>query len=146
MTIQQVEELFIDKKQCPCPLTEMLVKSGYQQKSGGYIDRARKEGLLVDYTQYSPTQYWHLMSYCKSRKANMSFSRHVVCGELIFWMAEVSNSVPLIKLEMLAKRIAASADYTKRGTPVFNRKRWNKEIQQLCFDGIEAMTNKTNHY
>jgi hypothetical protein len=141
MTIQQVKEFFQDKEQYPCPLTEMLVKSGYQQKSGGYIDKARKEGLLVDYTQYSPTQYWHLMSYCKSQNANKTFSRSIVCGELIFWMAEVSNSVPSNKLEMLAKRIALSATYTQRHTLVFDRNKWNKEIQQLCFDRIEAMIN-----
>ncbi len=39
MTIQQVKDYFIDKRQVPCPLTERLVKAGYQQRSGGYIAR-----------------------------------------------------------------------------------------------------------
>jgi hypothetical protein len=144
MTIQQVKSFFQDKEQYPCPLTEMLVKSGYQQKSGGYIDNARKEGIFVDYTKNSPSQYWHLMSYCNSRDGAKPFNRTIVCGELIFWMAEVSNSVPHSKLESLVKRIIDSVLYIKRGRPYYDRIECNKEIQHLCFDGIEAMINKTH--
>ena len=67
MTIEQVKEFFIDKELAPCPLTEKLVKAGYQQVRGGYINRAKKEGMLVDYKKNSPSQYWHLMTYCDSR-------------------------------------------------------------------------------
>lgn len=41
MNIRQVEEFFKDKKDVPCPLTERLIKAGYQQTGGGYIDLAK---------------------------------------------------------------------------------------------------------
>jgi len=67
MTIQQVKEFFSYFEQAPYPLTEELVKAGYQQVSGGYIDRAKREGIIVDYKINAPSQYWHLMTYCESR-------------------------------------------------------------------------------
>ena len=112
----------------------MLVCGGYQQKSGGYIDRAKKEGIFVDHAQNSPSQYWHLISYCNSRNPNMTFSKSIVCGELIFWMAEVSKAVSTNELEELAKRIFASA--SGDNCQQFDRIKWNKEIQKLCFDNI----------
>ena len=63
MTIQQVKEFFSYFEQAPCPLTEKLVKAGYQQVSGGYIDRAKREGIIVDYKITAPYQYWHVMTY-----------------------------------------------------------------------------------
>ena len=134
MKIHQVKEFFMDKEHYPCPLTEMLICGGYQQKSGGYIDRARKEGILVDHTQNSPSQYWHLMSYCNSRHPNMTFSKSIICGELIFWMAEVSKAVPTNVLKEIAKRILASSSVDNNLQ--FDRIKWNKEIQKLCFDDI----------
>ena len=41
MTIGEVKAFFQDKEQTPCPLTEQLVKAGYQQISGGYINSAK---------------------------------------------------------------------------------------------------------
>ena len=96
MTIGQVKNYFIDKENVPCPLTEKLVGAGYQQISGGYIDRARRVGLLADYAKNLPSQYWHLMSYCDRRDPNKPFSRSVVCGELFLWMAEASQSIPSV--------------------------------------------------
>ena len=89
MTIQYVKEYFLDKKLIPCPLTEELVIAGYQQVSGGYIDRAKKSGIKVNYKDNAPSQYWHLMTYCDSRDGDIHFSNNIVCGELIFWMAVV---------------------------------------------------------
>ena len=77
MTIQQVRKFFLDKKLMPCPLTEELVFAGYQQVSGGYIDRAKKSGIKVNYKDNAPSQYWHLMSYCYSREI------HRVCFDKI---------------------------------------------------------------
>ena len=53
MNIRQVEKFFKDKNNTPCPLTGQLIKSGYQQTSGGYIDLAKKRGLTVDYKKLS---------------------------------------------------------------------------------------------
>ena len=136
MTIEQVKEYFIDKEHVPCPLSEKLVKAGYQQTSGGYIDRAISEGIKVDYKQNTPSQYWHLMSYCNSRAPKATFSKSIVCGELIFWMAETSSSVHCKDLKNLLEQIITNSDNSQGGKPLYDRKKWNKEIQDLCFDRI----------
>lgn len=92
MTIEQVYNFFKDKEDAPCPITERLVGAGYQQKDGGYIKRAKKEGLEIDYTKNRPSQYWHLMTFCQIRPPQEKFSKTIQCGELIFWMAEASGS------------------------------------------------------
>jgi hypothetical protein len=143
MAIEQVIRLFVDKEETPCPLTERLVGAGYQQKDGGYIKRARKEGLEIDYTRNLPSQYWHLMSYCYSRHPQEPFRKSIVCGELIFWMAEVSNSVPEADLRKLVDNITSNAINSEGDRPIYDRTRWNKEIQKLCFDAIKAKVENT---
>lgn len=68
-------------------MTNKLIAAGYRQVGGGYIDKARKMGIV------SPSQYWHLMSYCDFVDGEKVFGRSIVCGELIFWMAEVSEAM-----------------------------------------------------
>lgn len=136
MTVGQIRNYFVHKEKIPCPLTEKLVKAGYQQISGGYIDRARWRGVRVNYKENNPSQYWHLMTYCDSRNAEKPFSTSVICGELIFWMAEVSGVVETSELERMVNQIVESADLTRGNRPVFDRRKWNREIYDLCFDGI----------
>ena len=136
MTIGEVKAFFQDKENTPCPLTEKLVKAGYQQISGGYIDRAKKRGIKVDYRDNSPSQYWHLMTYCNSRSVDKPFSKSIVCGELIFWMAEVSGAVEKEQLERLADQIISSANLSSGTRPIYDRIKWNREIQSLCFNKI----------
>lgn len=143
MKIREVRKFFRDKEYEPCPLTEKLVKAGYQQVSGGYIDRAKKEGLLVDYTQSSPSQYWHLMTYCESQDPNKVFSKNIVCGELIFWMAEVANCVPRSDLEHLVNSIISHSYSNDDERPIYDRRKWNKAIQDLCFDNIAKKVTET---
>ena len=138
MTIKQVKEFFIGMEEIPCPLTERLVKAGYQQISGGYIDRAIREGLLVDYKKNAPSQYWHLMTYCDSRDGDIPFSNNIVCGELIFWMAEASGVVDCATLEQLVNQIIESADHSKGNRPIYDRAKWNQAIQDVCFERIKA--------
>lgn len=56
-------------------------------------------------------------------------------------MAEVSKAVPEEKLEKLLGRIIADGDKSVT-LPKYNRIKWNKEIQNLCFDAIEAIAEK----
>lgn len=140
MTIRQVKDYFFDKQNVPCPLTEELIKSGYQQISGGYIDRARWRGVRVNYKENSPSQYWHLMTYCDSRNAERPFSKSVVCGELILWMAEVSGAVDTSELERMVNQIVESADLSRGNRPVYDRRKWNRKIYNLCFDRIMHLT------
>ena len=142
MTIGEVKAFFQDKEHTPCPLTEQLVKAGYQQVSGGYIDTAKWRGVKVNYKENSPAQYWHLMTYCDRRRADNPFTKSIVCGELIFWMAEVSDAVETEELEKLCNQIVESADLTRGNRPVYDRRKWNREIQLLCFDKIINQTHK----
>lgn len=100
------------------------------------IDLAKKRGLTVDYAKAEPTQYWHLIEeYCPSVDKDKSFSKSIVCGELISWMAEVSEAVPNSKLEELLERIIADRNKDTI-PPKYDRIKWDKEIQNLCFDAI----------
>ena len=142
MNIRQVKEFFEDKKDTTCPLIERLIKAGYQQTSGGYIDLAKKRGVIVDYTKAEPRQYWHLVEeYIPSVPEDKSFDKSIICGELIFWMAEVSKAVPERELKKLLERIIADGDKSTT-PPKFNRIKWNKEIQNLCFDAIKDIVEK----
>lgn len=138
MTLESIKELYKDKADTPCPLTEKLVKAGYQQKEDkeGYITIAKRAGIEVDYTKNLPTQYWHLMSYCYNRNPQQKFTRSIVCGELIFWMAEVSGCVPTAELEQLVDRIIQDPVGMDGERPVYDRRKWNKEIRRVCFDRI----------
>lgn len=138
MTIEQVYHFFKDKEDVPCPMTERLVGAGYQQKDGGYIKRAKKEGLEIDFTKNRPSQYWHLMTFCQIRPPQEKFTKTIQCGELIFWMAEVSGSVPSDVLEKMVDAIITGAIGYDGDRPIYDRRHWNKEIQRLCFDAIKA--------
>lgn len=145
MTVEQVKKVYEDMENKSCPITEDLIKAGYQQMRGGYIKTAKENNKTVDYKQALPTQYWHLFeSYFKSAKIteNTLFTKRVVCGELIFWMAEVLDCVDKAELEDLCNKIINNPLPTKnkkRNTnarPVYSRRKWNKAIQDLCFDKI----------
>ena len=138
MTIEQVINYFKGKEDTPCPMTERLVGAGYQQKDGGYIKRAKKEGMVVDYTKNSPSQYWHLMTFAYSRPPQEKFTRTIQCGELIFWMAEVSASVPTDALAIMVDTIAKNVIGYDGVRPIYDRRIWNKEIQRLCFDAVKT--------
>lgn len=143
MTVEQVIRYFIHKDETPCPLTERLVGAGYQQKDGGYIKRARKEGIEIDYKRNLPSQYWHLMTFCYSRPTKENFTKTIQCGELIFWMAEVSDCVPKADLAALVEEISKSAIKGADERPIYNRRHWNREIQRLCFDAIKNKVEKS---
>ena len=137
MTIEQIIQFFIHKEETPCPLTEKLVGAGYQQKDGGYIKRARKEGKEIDYKRNLPSQYWHLMTFCYSRPAQEKFTKTIQCGELIFWMAEVADCVPKADMTALLEEISQNAIKGTDERPIYDRRHWNREIQRLCFDAIK---------
>ena len=89
MTFAQVRKFFEDKRNVDCPLKTELIAKGYRQKSGGYINIAQDLGLD------NPSQWWHLMNYCLSKEEQHienSNYRYTPCGELLFWMAEVSGA------------------------------------------------------
>ena len=143
MKVKDVFRVYQDKKDEPCPITERLIKGGYQQEGNGYISYAKEVGKEIDYRNAEPNQWWHLIeSYCKRTDPEAGFDRTIVCGELILWMAEVIHCVDEDRLNALVDRILESGKPVKRRKqnlpPVkFERTRWNKEIQELCFDSME---------
>lgn len=151
MNIQQVTQVYKNKKAVPCPITERLVKAGYQQQSKGYIAYAKDNGIEVNYKKGEPNQWWHLIeSCCNNSIPQKTFGRNIVCGELILWMAEVIDCVSKKELNLLVDKIIQSGIPKKRISESrpnirYERKKWNKEIQDLCFDKIvKAVENLVN--
>lgn len=142
MTIRQIKSAYSLHEHTPCPMTEKLVASGYQQTHGGYIDKAKTLSMEVDHLSNKPSQYWHLMSYCDTKKEDDRFTRSIVCGELLLWMAEVIDCVPKEQLENLVNKIVSCRIPAPSGRYIYDRKRWNKEIQKLCFDSIASVINQ----
>ncbi len=155
MTVRQVKKVYENMENKSCPITEKLIKAGYQQMRGGYIKTAKKNNEIVDYKQALPTQYWHLFhSYFKVGTENElskdnKFTKRIVCGELIFWMAEVLDCVDKAELEALCNEIINNPipdKICKRGPnknrKYYNRRKWNKAIQDLCFDKIVETVEK----
>lgn len=124
MTNEQVFNFFKGKRDVECKVTDALINSGFYQKEGGYR-------VVADVCDISkPSQWWHLMSYCLTKyefhkeKDQYPFTP---CGELLFWMAEVSNAVPKDKLIELQTEIANNPD-DRRGN--------NNKIKDLCWSKI----------
>lgn len=142
MTIKQIKSAYSFHEHTPCSLTDKLVAAGYQQTHGGYIDKAKSLSMEVDHLSNKPSQYWHLMSYCDTKRDEDRFTKSIVCGELIFWMAEVLNCVPKEHLDNLVHEIVSSRILASNGRYFYDRKHWNKEIQKLCFDSIARVVNQ----
>lgn len=123
VTNKQIRSFFQNKENVKHPLTDKLIQGGYKQRSGGYIKTARLAGVE------NPTQYWHLLSsWCAQSPDDAPFNKRIQCGELIFWMAEVSGAVSKKRLGELCEQILK--DY------VNNRRKGNRIIQNVCFDEI----------
>lgn len=135
MTIGQVLAAYEGKEHSACPLTNRLIMAGYQQTGDGYISDARDLGMEVNYKKALPSQGWHLMNYCRAHSPHTEFTKSIQCGELIFWMAEVSGCVREEQLRDLSDAIIADNQGTS-DKPVYNRRKWNREIQNKCFDAI----------
>ena len=129
---EQVIKYFCDKRDTSCEITIFLITNGFQQKKGiGYLRIA--EALKID----NPSQWWHLMNYCLSKieqhKEKENY-RYTPCGELLFWMAEVSEVVTKCELEKLAREIINNKD--------MSRDEANKKIKELCWKKINETVGK----
>lgn len=89
---------FLETKEEHYPLSDLFIET-YQQTSGGYIDLAKKLGILVDKAQHSPNQKWHFfdswmypsiedktLSWAESAKSRV-YSK-LLCPELLLWIYE----------------------------------------------------------
>lgn len=149
MNVEQIRKFYEGKKNMPCPLTRELIKSGYQQSKkdkDGYIRYAKEYSdnhpdniIEVDYKKASPDQWWHLIrSWCDRRGPKISFTRSIRCGELYFWMAEVSGVFTVEELKKLKERaLAIAKSNTKDGKMPLRTVESNVVIRDYCFDRIK---------
>ena len=150
MNTAQVRSYYEKRENDDCPLTKKLIKAGYQQsKYEGYMNFAKKQGVEVDYRRGEPNQWWHLIkSYCDRSKPETTFSKSIKCGELIFWMAEVSKCADSCKMEKLVDEIIASGT-TKTvriktiPTAMYDREKWNETIYDLCYESINQVVEES---
>ena len=131
MTYAQVYTYFKSKRDAECPITDKLIREGFQQQRGtGYLLIAEKSEIE------NPSQWWHIMNYCL-KKYEMHLEneryRHTPCGELVFWMAEVSGAVSKGELEELQKEIINRK---------LTRSEGNKRIKELCFEKVKETVEK----
>lgn len=132
MTYNKAYNYFKDLKNVDPPITSKLITKGYRQKSGGYIATAQKSNID------NPTQWWHIIHYCREKieKGNGDKTyRYTPCGELLIYMAEMSNAVEKSKLKELVDAIVNSSEMS-------NRRKWNNEIKKLCWNSIKKTIGK----
>lgn len=97
--------LFLETKKEHYPLSDEFIER-YQQKSGGYIDNAKKAGLTVNKELHEPNQKWHFfdswfypsiedgtLEYEELAK-NRVYSK-LLCPELLLWIYEACEVAPL---------------------------------------------------
>ncbi|MCI5745099.1 MAG: hypothetical protein MR270_02315, partial [Erysipelotrichaceae bacterium] len=90
--------IYLEDKEEHYPYSDEFIEQ-YQQSSGGYIDYAKKLGILVDKSKHSPNQKWHFfdswlypsiesgsLSWNESAKSRV-YSK-LLCPELLLWIYE----------------------------------------------------------
>ena len=103
VTARQMAE-FLSKKNEHYPLSDEFIER-YQQDDGGYIDNAKKAGIVVDKTLHSPNQKWHFfeswfypsiedgtLTY-EDKASSVIYSR-LKCPELLLWIMEACGVAP----------------------------------------------------
>lgn len=100
--------------------------------------------MNVDYTQAEPSQWWYLIkSYCDRTDPAKRFTKTIKCGELYFWMAEMSGAFEISELENLAHEAIEKATKVKRrknNLPQLDTAEdSNLLIRDFCFDRIKRI-------
>lgn len=133
MRLPDVLAYFIDKEDASCVLTNKLIQSGYKQKRDGYVTYLRNKGWEDKkvYHQYNHLIYSWVEQYELEGNYNAIFRESITCGELLFWMAEVSHAVSNQELEKLKDDVLEEF-HTKKQT----QGELNKVIHRVCFARI----------
>lgn len=129
MTFSQVISFFQGKENISCDITTRLIENGFHQRRGtGYLSDVKPGDIL-------PSQWQHLMNYCREKDKNKAYP-YTPCGELLIWMAEVSNAVYPEELNKLANEIIDSGH-------INSRRIWNSKIKNLCWVNIKQKIEKS---
>lgn len=137
MRMEAVYKFFKNKNNAEAPLTIELLQNNFIQKKG--------TGYRIDQPEKIPSQYTHLMNYCKRKlqEKAVDFDRRVTCGELIFWMAEVSQA--LSKDELLDLQQDILKNYKKVDSlgknVIYDRGGANRLIHERCYDRIKDVVD-----
>lgn len=156
MTIEQLSIILDKLKKKECPLTDELVKSGFQQKvaNDGYTKNARNSTpeIEVDFTRALPTQEWHFKEsfYANTDDTNQEFVNKYSCGEFLFWLAEKLDVCPKdsIKYSNLRNLLDEVKETMKFKNDVIhpdnllNKSDGNQLIREQCWNGIESRLNE----
>ena len=102
ITMYDISEFLKGKKE-HYPLSDEFIER-YQQTSGGYIDNARKAGMIVDQEQHEPNQKWHFFEswLYPTIEEGMSWEasaedrvyKKLLCPELLLWIYEACEVSP----------------------------------------------------
>lgn len=103
ITMKDIADFLKTKKE-HYPLSDEFIER-YQQDGGGYIDNARKAGLVVDKQLHEPNQKWHFfdswlypsiedntLSWEEDAKSRV-YSK-LLCPELLLWIYEACEVSP----------------------------------------------------
>jgi len=125
MTYAQVYNFYKDKRDADCKYTNELIKSGFlQNKYRGYMKVAKASDFSLP-----PSQWWHLMQYCLGKYEHheeLKNWQYTPCGELVFWMAEVSGDFDEDELETLKNTIINSQKTRREKNSIIHHACWNK--------------------
>ena len=104
ITVGEISD-FLETKKEHYPFSDEFIEK-YQQTGGGYIDNAKKAGLIVDKQQHEPNQKWHYfdswlklsledgtLSLDESAKSRV-YSK-LICPELLLWIYEACEVDPV---------------------------------------------------
>lgn len=98
---------FLEDKNEHYPLSDEFIET-YQQASGGYIDLAKRLGMIVDKSKHEPNQKWHFFDswmYPSIEAGTLSWEddaknrvyTRLLCPELLLWIYEATE-VPTTKI------------------------------------------------
>ncbi len=104
VTMRQIADFLTDKKE-HYPLSDEFIEK-YQQKSGGYIDFAKQQGLIVDKLRHEPNQKWHFFDSWLNESieagtltwedsAKSRVYTKLLCPELLLWIYEACGVDPV---------------------------------------------------
>lgn len=104
ITVEEMANFLLTKEE-HYPISDEFIEH-YQQASGGYIDNAKKAGLVVDKYMHEPNQKWHFFeswyyasledgTLKKEDDAKAKIYKRLLCPELLLWIFEASGVSPL---------------------------------------------------
>lgn len=124
MTYKQVFNFYKDKRDADCSHTQDLIRNGFCQKDNGYIEVAKASGFSD-----IPSQWWHLMQYILGKLEQHNELKeypYTPCGELKFWMAEVSGVFSEEELDELKNMIINSEKSRSVKNSLIHKYTWSR--------------------